>query len=151
MTANRSSDPRDRARPGGARGTRSRARWVYLPAGWGALALGGIGIFLPVIPTTPFVLLAAWCFARSSERLHRRLVEHPRFGPTIREWESHGVIRIRAKLLATAVIVPLVGVMLLGTAAPGWAKLLTLALVAWGLSFVWSRPSRPPPGDRSTG
>lgn len=122
------------------------ARWAYLAAGWGALAAGFVGIFLPVVPTTPFVLVAAWCFSRGSERLHRWLVEHRRFGPLVRDWEAHGVVRLRAKLLATAMIVPLVAVMLLATDAPTWTKVLTVVLVAWGLAYVWSRPSRPP-GD----
>ena len=121
----------------------SAARWAYLSAGWSALALGVLGIFLPVLPTTPLVLLAAWCFSRSSERLHRKLLEHPRLGPPIRDWEDHGVIRLRAKVLATAVIVPLVGFMALGSDASLWIKSLTVVLAVWGLAFVWSRRSRP--------
>ena len=121
----------------------SAARWAYLSAGWGALALGVVGIFLPVLPTTPLVLLAAWCFSRSSERLHRKLLDHPRLGPPIRDWEAHGVIRLRSKLLATAVVVPLVGYMAVWSGASGWTKGLAVLLAVWGLGFVWSRRSRP--------
>ena len=126
-------------------------RWAYLAGGWGFLALGLVGVVLPVLPTTPFVLLAAWCFSRSSERLHRWLLEHRTFGPLVRDWEAHGVIRLRAKLLASAVIVPLVGWMLLGSDAPGWTRWLTVALVVWGLGYVWTRPSRPPGGETAEG
>lgn len=122
-------------------------KWIYLTAGWVALGLGVAGIFLPVLPTTPFVLLAAWCFSRSSEQLHRWLLDHPRFGPLIRDWEAHRVIRLRAKILATAVILPLIGYTLLVSGAPVWSKALTAVLALFGLTFVWTRPSRPPSTD----
>jgi len=123
------------------------ARWAFIAAGWACLALAVLGMFLPVLPTTPLVLLAAWCFARGSPRLHRWLLAHRWFGPIVRDWEAHGVIRPRAKRLATALIIPLVGYMLVFTAAPVWAKLLASALAAWGLAFIWTRPSQPPPRD----
>lgn len=118
-------------------------RWLWIAGGWAALGLGIIGAFLPVIPTTPLVLVAAWCFSKGSARLHRRLLDDPRFGPLVRDWERHRVIRLRAKLLATATIVPLVGWMTLFTDAPRWAKGTTLVLVAYGLTFIWTKPSRP--------
>jgi len=111
--------------------------------GWAALALGIVGAFLPVIPTTPLVLVAAWCFSKGSKSLHERLLEHPRFGPMIRDWERHHVIRLRAKLLATAMIVPLVGYMVLFSAAADWTKVVAVLLVVWGLAFIWTKPSRP--------
>lgn len=120
-------------------------RWIYLTLGWVFLALGVLGIFLPVLPTTPFILLAAWGFSRGSERLHRALLEHRRFGPLIRDWEEHRVIRLRAKILATTMIVMVVGFMLFATAAPTWSKILTGILVGWGMIFVWTRDSKPPP------
>jgi hypothetical protein len=120
-------------------------RWTFLLAGWLCLALALIGVFLPVVPTTPFVLLAAWCFSRGSQKLHRWLLDNPTFGPTIRLWEEHRVIRLRVKVLATAILLPLVVTMQLASAAPLWAKALALALVAWGLLFIWSKPSRPRP------
>lgn len=143
--------PPDAGSPDAAPPVTGPRRWVYLAGGWGFLALGALGIFLPVLPTTPFVLVAAWLFSRSSERLHRRLLEHRTFGRVVREWEAHGVIRLRAKLLATAVIVPLVGWMLLGSDAPGWTRWATVVLVAWGLAFVWSRPSEPAEGNGRVG
>ena len=121
----------------------TRARWAWLTGGWLALGLGTVGIFLPVIPTTPFILVAAWCFSKGSERMHRWLLEHRRFGPMVRDWENHGVIRMRAKVLATAMMVPLVGYMVLFTDAPTWTKVVTVALALVGLGFIWSKPSRP--------
>lgn len=75
-------------------------RTLWLVAGVVALATGIVGAFLPVLPTTPFVLLAAWCFTRSSPRLERRLLEHPRFGPMIHDWRAHRAVPLRAKQFA---------------------------------------------------
>nr|WP_272890917.1 YbaN family protein [Stutzerimonas sp. S1] len=67
-------------------------RYVLLTIGWLAVTLGVIGIFLPVLPTTPFMLLAAACFVRSSERFYVWLVEHPRLGPWFRDYlEGNGI------------------------------------------------------------
>jgi uncharacterized membrane protein YbaN (DUF454 family) len=74
----------------------------YLSLGLLSLATGLAGLVLPLLPTTVFMLIAAWAFARSSERLHRLLLDHPRFGPAIRAWQAHGAIPRRAKWLALA-------------------------------------------------
>ncbi|MCD9457793.1 YbaN family protein [Marinibactrum halimedae] len=63
-------------------------RFLLLTGGWVALVLGVAGIFLPLLPTTPFILLASWCFARSSERFHHWLSQHRIFGPIITRWEA---------------------------------------------------------------
>ncbi len=67
-------------------------RFLYLGLGFASLALGAAGIVLPLLPTVPFVLLAAFFFARSSPRLEARLLDHPRFGPHIRAWRERGAI-----------------------------------------------------------
>nr|WP_246637965.1 YbaN family protein [Nitratireductor kimnyeongensis] len=64
------------------------------------LGLAFIGAFLPIMPTTIFLILAAWFFARSSPTLERRLLQHPRFGPVLRDWRDRGVVPRRAKILA---------------------------------------------------
>lgn len=75
-------------------------RQSYLALGWICVCLGMVGVFLPVMPTTVFVLVAAWAFARSSPALHQWLREHPRFGEALIAWEDHHAIPRRAKRMA---------------------------------------------------
>ncbi len=77
---------------------------TYLALGYTCLGLGLVGAFLPLLPTTVFLLIAAWAFSRSSERWHRWLREHARFGPTVRAWEMHRAMPRRAKRLAYAAL-----------------------------------------------
>ena len=89
------------------RGPRSRSRLVrglFNAAGTLALGLGILGIFLPLLPTTPFVLLAAACYARGSERFHQWLLANPTFGPIVREWEDHRSLPYRTKITAIALM-----------------------------------------------
>lgn len=79
-------------------------RLLWTAAGALALALGVIGAFLPLLPTTPLVLLAALCFSKGSARFERWLLAHPRFGPVVRDWRAHRVVPRRAKLLAFAMM-----------------------------------------------
>jgi len=75
-------------------------RRFHLCLGYVSVALGICGIVLPLVPTTPFVLLAAWCFARSNPRLAEWLYRHPRFGPPLSNWRDQGAISRRAKAWA---------------------------------------------------
>jgi uncharacterized protein len=75
-------------------------RLAWLGAGLASLGTGIVGIFLPLLPTTPFVLLAAFCFSRASTRAERWLLEHARFGPMVRDWRERHAIPRRAKQLA---------------------------------------------------
>ena len=80
------------------------ARPLWMVAGALAFLVGFVGIFLPLLPTTPFVLLAAFCFARGSERWERWLLGHPRWGPMVRDWRSQRAVPLRAKQLATVMM-----------------------------------------------
>lgn len=94
----------DRAKPQDSEQTAQpparRARPLYLVLGWLCVALGAIGAFLPLLPTTVFLLIAAWAFARSSPRWHAWLREHAHFGEAVRAWEEHHAMPRRAKRIA---------------------------------------------------
>src|SRR5690554_4288797 len=77
-------------------------RWLWMLLGIAATSIGFAGIFVPLLPATPFLLVAAFAFARSSPRLHAWLLADPRLGPLILEWQGHGAIRQPVKLLALA-------------------------------------------------
>ncbi|WP_366554974.1 YbaN family protein [Aquibaculum sediminis] len=79
-------------------------RLLWLLFGLAATATGLVGAVLPLLPTTPFLLLAAYAFARSSPRLHAWLLDHPRFGPLICNWQQHGGIDRRSKRIAVGVM-----------------------------------------------
>src|SRR5690606_36013468 len=78
-----------------------RFRWAWWLLAYASLGLGLLGVFLPGLPTVPFVLLSAFAAARGSERLHRRLLADPRFGPMIRDWQAGRTVARRAKWMAT--------------------------------------------------
>ncbi|CAA9541830.1 MAG: Inner membrane protein YbaN [uncultured Sphingosinicella sp.] len=113
-------------------------RAVYLAAGMLSLLLGGIGLFLPLLPTVPFVILAAFCFARSSPRLEAWLLEHPRLGPHIRAWRSSGAISRKGKRGALIAFAgsALVGLLFLDLP---WS-LVPLAAALIGGSWIATRP-----------
>lgn len=118
-------------------------RTILITSGFLSLAIGIVGIFLPLLPTTPFVLLAAFCFSKSSERLHQWLIRHPRLGPIISDWEQNGVIRLRVKIIATLTMLSLVSYPLFFMAFPLFLKIIVVLCIVGVLIFIWSRPSRP--------
>jgi uncharacterized membrane protein YbaN (DUF454 family) len=117
-------------------------RWIWVVLGFGSLTLGVIGAVLPVLPTTPFVFLAAACFSRGSERWHRWLRENPRFGRLIRDWEEHRAIRRRARILAISMIVLVGGPGLLFIPIPV-VRLLVAAILVSVSIYVGTRPDPP--------
>ena len=111
----------------------------YLLAGLVSLALGAVGLLLPILPTVPFLILAAFCFARSSPALEQRLLDHRTFGPHIRTWRSRGAISRKGKT-AAAVTFAASAVLGLTLLALPWS-LIPLAAALIGGSWVLSRPS----------
>ncbi len=118
------------------------ARITWLVVGLLALALGAIGIAVPLLPTTPFILVAAFAFAQSSEKLHRWLLDHNLFGPLIDNWQRHGAISRRTKVISvvTMAALPVISLVLAAPAAVVVLQLIVLAAVA---VFILSRPEPP--------
>lgn len=120
------------------------ARFIWLLVGLLALALGALGIALPLLPTTPFILVAAVAFARSSKRLHFWLVNHPVFGALIDNWQRYGAISRRAKVLSVVSMIAL-PVISLAMAAPGAVIVVQVLVLGMAAAFVLTRPE--PPGQ----
>lgn len=123
---------------------RKISRPFFLTLGLLSLGLGIIGVFLPVLPTTPFVLLAAFAFSRSSKRLHAWLMSHRYYGPLVSNWQRHGVIRPRVKWTAILLIFALAGSSILFLDAPAWAKALLALVCACVVCFILTRPGAIP-------
>ncbi|MAW59472.1 MAG: hypothetical protein CMJ94_01410 [Planctomycetes bacterium] len=115
-------------------------RPLLLAAGLLCLALGAVGLFLPLLPTTPFLLLAAACFSRSSRRMHDWLLSNRVFGPILRDWEERGAVRRPVKWIATLLMLALISYPLGFLPIPWPAKLAAAASVLAVLSFIWTRP-----------
>lgn len=129
-----------------AAGPRARAaRFAYLIAGFVLLALGIIGAFLPLMPTTIFVILAAGCFARSNRRVEDWLLNHKQFGPTIKAWRAEGAISRRGKTLATGGMA--LGYVLFLIGARPDLPLALFVLAVFG-ACAWYVLSRPQPSGR---
>ena len=113
-------------------------RPLWSGAGLLFVGLGALGAFLPLLPTVPFLLLAAFCFARGNPAWEARLLAHPRWGPPLADWRQRRAISRRAKV--SALIAMGMGVVLTGLTAgfPWW--LVTLGVVSVTGSWIWTRP-----------
>jgi len=123
---------------------RARFRWAWWLLAYASLGLGILGIFVPGLPTTVFILIAAWAASRGSERLHRWLLAHPRFGPSIRDWQAHRAVSRRAKWLAmlasSAILIALVWWI---PAHRWWMTALPIGCMAVVGTWLWLRPEPP--------
>ena len=122
----------------------SRFRFVFLTIGFLCVGLGMLGAFLPLLPTTPFLLIALWAFSRSSRRFHHWLYTHPRFGPRLQAWDEHGVVPVRVKLASLSAMSVSFALMAFVLRVK-WHVLAAAGLIMLiGATYVLSRPSRPP-------
>jgi uncharacterized protein len=111
-------------------------RPLYIALGLLFVGIAVLGAILPVLPTTPWLLLASYFFARSSPRLHRWLRSLPYFGGLIRDWEEHRGVRPRVKATAIATVVLVVGSTILFSRAPDWGKAAAGGLALVGIAVI---------------
>ena len=114
-----------------------RGLWIALA--YTALGLGVIGIVVPGLPTTPFILVAAWAAAKSSRRLHQWLLDHRLFGPVVRDWQARGAVSRKAKRMAVLTM-SLCAVLMFATAPKWWMAATGTACMAVVAIWLWRRP-----------
>ncbi len=117
-------------------------RATYFILAWVFFGLGAIGVVVPGLPTVPFMLVALWLFARSSPRFHDWLYEHSLFGPPLREWRDHGVIPVRAKVVAVTMMIVSLSYMRWGADVSATVIGVTAAIMLVGAVVILRQPSR---------
>ncbi|EGT5661086.1 DUF454 family protein [Cronobacter dublinensis] len=114
-------------------------RTILLILGWLAVVLATLGVVLPLLPTTPFLLLAAWCFARSSPRFHHWLLYRSWFGGYLRHWQQYRAMPPGAKPRAILVILATFAISL-WMVKIFWVRVLLLVILSGLLIFMWRIP-----------
>ena len=119
-------------------------RQSYFLLGWLCFALGIVGVALPVMPTTPFMLLALWAFSKSSPRFHHWLYTHALFGPSLQQWQQHRVVPPGIKLMAISFMLMSMVYLLVYSPLPDWVTIVTGMVMSATAIFLLSKPSYPP-------
>ncbi len=122
-----------------------RLRWAWWLLAYVSLGVGIIGIFVPGLPTTVFVLISAWAASRGSARLHAWLLNHPRFGKAIVDWQAHGAVSRKGKWMASLTML-VCALITLWCAPLPWIKAFSISIMGIVCLWLWSRPL-PPEGN----
>jgi uncharacterized membrane protein YbaN (DUF454 family) len=112
---------------------------LFLIVGSVSFITGIVGLFLPLLPTTCFILLSAYCFSKSSDRFYQKLIAHKHFGPTIQQWEKFRVIKVPIKCWASTMI-SVSAILLWLTPTPLFLKLGVSAFLLGLVVYIWSKP-----------
>lgn len=113
-------------------------RRFYFMAGIASIGMGIVGVALPLLPTVPFLILAAWCFGKSNPEWEQRLLDHPRFGPHIHSWRTSGAVAPAGKYGATVAFGASIA---MGFAFLEWPwTMVPVAIAVLVLGWIWTRP-----------
>ncbi len=116
---------------------------MWLAVGWIFVGIGVVGMFVPLMPTVPFLLVASYCFQRGSPALHRWLQEHPKLGPPLQDWEQNRVIRWPAKIVATLGLSLSLSYTCFLSDRELWVRILVGTIGLGAILFILTRKSRP--------
>jgi len=116
-------------------------KYCYFILAWVFFALGAIGVILPVLPTTPFMILALWAFAKSSKRFHHWLYHHKLFGSMLQKWEEHRVIPLQAKILSVSMMSISFTYVIFFRDLNLYLLIFTAVLMLYGMWFILTKPS----------
>lgn len=122
---------------------RKIVNYLVLALGWIFVLIGAIGVFVPLLPTTPFLLLAAACFSYASPKLKHWLHSHPKFGKVLTDWEREKVIPLYAKTIATIMMLSMISYPIFFKPLSLSVKTIVLISVVLVLLYIWSKPSKP--------
>jgi uncharacterized membrane protein YbaN (DUF454 family) len=117
---------------------------LYFSLGWLFFSVGLLGVFLPVLPTTPFMILALWSFSKSSDRFHRWLYHHRVFGPSVKLWDNYRVIPLPAKIVAVSFMIISMSVLVVFSTLENWIKAMAAVFMLSAAVYILGKPSRPP-------
>jgi uncharacterized protein len=116
-------------------------RWIYATIGWLFVVLGVIGAVVPILPTTPFLLVSVWAFGKSSSRLEQWLLNHPWFGPSLRRFREQKIVPWSVKLVSWGSMVVALALSIASRRIPWWGIAAQAAVMAYGAWFVGRFPS----------
>lgn len=119
-------------------------RILYFSLGWFFFFVGAVGVVLPVLPTTPFMLLALWAFSKSSQRFHNWLYHHKLFGPPLQKWCKYRVIPIQAKIISLSFMSLSLLYIWMFASYHYMFKVSASVLILYGAFFILTKPSSPP-------
>ncbi len=119
-------------------------KYIYFVLGWLFFSLGVVGIFLPVLPTTPFMILALWFFSKSSEKFHHWLYHHRLFGPSLKLWDNYRVIPLFAKIVALGFMAISMSFMAVSSSIDNWFKVMAGVFMLSAAIYILGKPSKPP-------
>ena len=123
----------------------------YFILGWVFFSIGVVGVVLPLLPTTPFMLLALWAFSRSSNKFYHWLYHHKFFGPTLQKWDQYRVIPISAKVMSISFMSLSFIYMSIYSPVGLGLKILIATIMLYGAWFILTKPSTPPKIDSAIG